>query len=320
MSFQSPLVLIALVAVPLLAVLYVRHERRRTLDAARFGNPALLPNLVDRSPGWRRHLPLAILLVGLTTLIVGVARPHANIRATREEATVVLAIDVSRSMKATDVQPSRLAAARAAAERFVGEVPKQFRIAVVSFATRAVVGMPPTADRSLVMSALSSLHAGQGTALGDAVALSVRIGQHERSSDGTVPPEAVLLISDGAAQGGTTSPQAAAARARAAHVPVYTIALGTPEGVVQDTLPGGFRVTIQVPPSPATLRQLATTTGGESFTAPDDQRLRDVYDRLASRLGHYSKPRELSDLFAAGALALLLVGGGLSAAWFRRAP
>lgn len=320
MSFEWPLALLALPAVPLLVALYVRHERRRTVFAARFGNPALLPNLVDRSPGRRRHLPLAILLVALTAMIVGVARPHATVSVRREEATVILAVDVSRSMRAKDVEPTRLDAARTTAEAFLAKVPKKFRVAVVSFATRAVVALPSTEDRSLVRQALASLRPGEGTALGDAVTLAVRLTQQQRGSNGLVPPAAVLVISDGAQMGGRTSPQAAARRARAAKVPVYAIVVGTPNGTVEHTLTGGFREIIRVPPQPATLRLVAQTTGGKLFTATDDARLREVYERLGSRLGHEKKSREVTDLFAGGSAALLLVGGALSALWFRRVP
>jgi len=320
MSFEWPLALLALPAVPILVALYVRHERRRPVFAARFGNPALLPNLVDRSPGRRRHLPLAILLVALTAMIVGVARPHATVSVRREEATVILAVDVSRSMRAKDVEPTRLDAARTAAEAFLAKVPKKFRVAVVSFATRAVVALPPTEDRSLVRQALASLRPGEGTALGDAVTLAVRLTRQQRGSTGLVPPAAVLVISDGAQMGGRTSPQAAARRARAGKVPVYAIVVGTPNGTVEHTLTGGFREIIRVPPQPATLRLVAQTTGGELFTATDDARLREVYERLGSRLGHEKKSREVTDLFAGGSAALLLVGGALSTLWFRRVP
>ena len=153
MTFQSPLALLGLLVVPLLVAAYVRHERGRGSYVARFANLALLPNLVDRAPGWRRHLPVAILLVALAALVVGVARPHATVSVPREEATVVLVIDVSRSMAAKDVEPSRLGAARAAANAFLRKVPEKFRVGVVSFASRAVVAVPPTADRSLVRAA-----------------------------------------------------------------------------------------------------------------------------------------------------------------------
>lgn len=319
MSFAWPLALIALVAVPLLAALYVLHERRRRRQAEQWGNPALLPNLVDRAPGGRRHVPAAIALVALAALIVGVARPRATVKVQREDATVVVVIDTSRSMGAADVRPTRLAAAKAAALHFVHEVPPKFRIAIVAFGSRAVVALPPTTDRTLVPQVLRTLRPGQATALGDAVALAVRIGRKERSSDGSVPPESVLVISDGAAEGGLITTTTAEARARAAHVPVSAIVLGTPGGVVQARLRGGYRVTIQVPAVPVTLRLLASATGGEFATAPDDVRLRQVYERLASHLGTRPARRELGDAFAAGSLALLLLGGGVSAAWFRRA-
>jgi len=319
-SFQSPYWLIGLLIVPLLVILYVRRERGRTAYTAQFANPALLPNLVARKPGWRRHLPVAILLVALAAMVVGVARPHATVTVPREEATVIFAIDVSRSMAAADVKPTRLDAARSAAKAFLGKIPEKFRVGVISFASRAVVGVPPTADRSLVRASLDSLNPGEGTALGDAVALAVRIGERQRRSDGSRPPTAVLMISDGTNMGGRTTPQQAAQRARAQHVPVYTVMVGTPEGVVEQHLTGGFTQIVRVPPSPVTLRQVSRTTGGEFFTATDDKRLRQVYEKLGSRIGHRSEDREISDVFAGGSAALLLAGGALSMLWFRRVP
>jgi Ca-activated chloride channel family protein len=319
-TFQSPLALLGLLVVPLLVAAYVRHERGRGSYVARFANLALLPNLVDRAPGWRRHLPVAILLVALAAMVVGVARPHATVSVPREDATVVLAIDVSRSMAAKDVEPSRLGAARAAANAFLRKVPEKFRVGVVSFASRAVVAVPPTADRSLVRAALAALRPGEGTALGDAIALSAQLGQRERRADGTRPPTAVLLISDGTSMGGRTTPRASSQRARSLRIPVYTVVLGTQNGTVEQTLTGGFRQIVQVPPSPDTLRQVAQTTGGLFFTAKNDARLRDVYERLGSRIGHRRESREMTDVFAGGSAALLLAGGALSALWFRRVP
>ena len=318
MSFASPYALIALLAVPAVVALLVIRERRRRLDAARFGNPALLPNLVAEAPGRRRYLPLAILVAALAAMIVGVARPHATISVPREEATVILAIDVSRSMGATDVTPTRLGAAQQTADAFLANVPKKFRIAVVSFASRAVVALPPTADRGLARQALTTLEPGEGTALGDAIALALKLGKAQRALDGSVPPTAVLMISDGATDGGQVKPDVAARQARAAHVPVYTVVLGTPNGTVQRTLPGGFTEITRVPPSPQTLQMVAQTTGGQFFTAGSDTRLREVYQRLGSKLGHRSESRELTDAFAGGSALLLLAGGGLSFLWFRR--
>jgi Ca-activated chloride channel family protein len=318
MSFQWPLALLGLLVVPLLVGLYVVRERRRARFAARFANPALLPNLVDRPPGRLRHFPLAVLLVALAAMLVGVARPQATITKRHEEATVILAVDVSRSMGANDVRPTRLAAARAAAKAFLRDVPEKYRVGVVSFANRAVVGLPPTHDRTLAREALDSLRLGQGTTLGDAVVLAAQLGQRARAADGSVPPTSILLISDGKNEGGRATPAAAARRARALRVPVYTVVLGTTEGRVTRTLPGGFREIVRVPPSPETLRGLAQATGGRFFTATDDEGLRAVYEQLGSRLGSHKETREITDVFAAGAAALLLAGAGLSAFWFRK--
>jgi Ca-activated chloride channel family protein len=320
MTFTWPIVLLGLAAIPLLLALYAFAERRRRKSQAAFGNPTLLPNVIDREPGKLRHLPLIVLLLGLATMIVGVARPHATVSVPREEATVILAMDTSRSMKADDIQPTRLAAAREAARAFLTQVPAKFRVGVVSFSTRAAVGVAPTEDRALVEAALDNLIPGEGTAIGDAVALSVRVGNKEVPEEGVVPPRAILLISDGKQDGGTVQPADAAAQAKARGIPVYTVLVGTDNGVVEETLQGGFRVRIQVPPDPETLQALAAATGGEFYTALNDERLRLVYEQLGSRLGEKEEVREVTDYFAGGAAILLMLGGALSAFLFRRVP
>jgi Ca-activated chloride channel family protein len=320
MTFQSPLALIGLVLVPVLVGLYVLRERRRQSYASRFTTAGLLPNLVAAAPGWRRHLPIALFLVALAAMIVGVARPHASVSVKREEATVLIAIDSSLSMSSQDVRPSRLAAAQSAAQAFVDGMPKKFRVGVIGFAGRAYVAVPPTEDRELVHRALQALKPGQGTALGDAVALGIRLARAERTSDGRVPPTAMLVISDGAQKSGRTTPDAAAAQARSLHIPVYTVVIGTPDGVVNVPVAGGFQAQLRVPPSPDTLRTVARVTGGQFFTAPNATQLRQVYQKLGSRLGHHRVKREISDLFAGGSAAFMLLGGALSALWFRRVP
>ena len=320
MTFGWPIALVGLVLVPLLAVVWVWHERRRTRSQAAFGNPDLLPNVVERSPGRLRALPVVIALVALTAMIVGVARPHATVEVPREEATIVLAVDVSRSMKATDVQPTRLDAARAAAKQFLADVPEKFRVGVVSFASRAAVGVVPTEDRELVGSALDALVPGEGTALGDAVALSLRIGRPAEPTTEPAPPRSILLISDGARDGGRLEPADAAEEAKKQGVPVYSVLVGTGNGVVEETLPGGLRRIIRVPPSPETLQQVSQTTGGELFAAPDAEGLRTVYEELGSRLGSRDESREITDVFAAAGVALLLVAAAISAFLFRSVP
>lgn len=318
MTFARPLALIVLAAIPLLVALWIWLERRRHAGAARFASPALLPNLVDAFPGRRRRIPQALFLLALTALILGMARPHAHITVPRNEATVVLAIDVSRSMRATDVKPSRLLAAEDAANAFVDHVPHTYSVAVVAFATHAFVAVPPTSDRVLVHTAIDELRYGEGTALGDAIAIAATLGQRIRSPDGTVPPESVLLISDGAREGGQTPPATAAQRAKALGVPVSAVLVGTAAGVVSVPLVGGYNERVHVPPSPRTLQGIAHTTGGEFFEAASAKQLAAVYKHLATRIGHRTENRELTDAFAAGALVLLLVGGGLSFLWFRR--
>ena len=320
MSFEWPLALLGLVVVPLLAVAYVLRERRRTDFAARFTTPGLLPNLVDASPRWRRHLPLALLLVALTAMVMGVARPHANVSVKREQATVILAIDTSLSMSAQDVRPSRLDAARNSARAFLDRLPSKYRVAIIGFAGRAYVALPPTEDRELAVAALRGLHPAEGTSLGDAVALGTKLARRQRASDGTVPPAAMLVISDGAQLSGRTAPAAAATRARAAHIPVYAVLIGTQDGVITVKLAGGFQAQLRVPPSPETLRTLTRVTGGRFFAASSAASLRQVYERLGSRLGSRTESREVTVLFAGGSAALLLIGGGLSALWFRRVP
>jgi Ca-activated chloride channel family protein len=312
-------VLIVLAAVPVLVALYIDRDRRRVASQAEFGNPDLLPNVVDREPGRLRYLPPLIMLVALVFLIVGVARPHATVSVPREEATIVLAMDVSRSMKATDVEPTRLDAARTAAKTFLDEVPEKFRVGVVSFATRAAVGVAPTEDRELVVTALDTLTPGEGTAIGDAVALSLRVGQPQEEG-AEAPPRAIVLLSDGARDGGQVEPAEAAQQAKQRGVPVYTVLVGTPDGVVEEQLTGGFRRIIRVPPNPETLEQVAATSGGTFFQAPDADGLKSVYEELGSRLGTREQDREITDVFAAIAAALVLVAATISAVLFKRVP
>ncbi len=319
MSFTWPLALIALAAIPVLVAVYIDRDRRRVASQAEFGNPDLLPNVIDREPGRLRYLPPLIMLVALVFLIVGVARPHATVSVPREEATIVLAMDVSRSMKATDVEPTRLDAARTAAKTFLDEVPEKFRVGVVSFATRAVVGVAPTEDRGLVVTALDTLAPGEGTAIGDAVALSLRVGQPQEEG-AEAPPRAIVLLSDGARDGGQVEPAEAARQAKQRGVPVYTVLVGTPDGVVEEQLTGGFRRIIRVPPNPETLEQVAATSGGTFFEAPDAEGLKSVYEELGSRLGTREQDREITDVFAAITAALLLVAATISAVLFKRVP
>ncbi|HET9938003.1 MAG TPA: VWA domain-containing protein, partial [Gaiella sp.] len=200
MTFEWPMALVLLLAIPLLAAVQVLAARRRRRQAARFSNPALVPNLVPSSPGLRRYVPIAIVLIALALLFVGVARPHVVRDVTRDEATVILTIDTSRSMQATDVEPNRFEAAKRAARAFLEEVPDSYAVGIVSFSTSADPVLPPTTDREAAETAINELRLGSGTALGQAIVRSAELavaredgerqtGQSERS------PAAVLLLS-----------------------------------------------------------------------------------------------------------------------------
>ena len=318
MSFENPLALVALVLVPVAAAAWVVRERRRRRVADRFASAALLPALAPRPPARLRTIPLALLLLALAATVVGAARPEATVRVQREEATVVVALDISRSMEADDVPPNRLAAARAAVTSFIDTIPERFRVGVVAVGTRAVVSAPPTEDRALVTDALNALRPSQGTALGDAVVLAAELGQRHEDEEGVVPPTAVLLVSDGAPDGGETSVRDAVARARELAVPVFTMLVGTPAGQIEQPLEGGYTQLIRVPADPDTLRAIAEGTGGAFFSSLEGAELEAVYANLASRLGTKEERRELTDLVAGGAALLLVAGAGLSLALFRR--
>jgi Ca-activated chloride channel homolog len=324
MSFGSPLYLLALLVVPVVIALYIVHYRRRSRVAARFASPPLLPNVVDREPGRRRHVPPAILLIALTALLVGLARPKAQISVPREDATIMVAIDTSRSMAADDVPPSRMEAAKAGIREFLAEAPDSYRVGVVSFASDARVVAPPTRDRELVDLALDELRIGEGTALGDAIAKAVEVGQAvgaaAASPDEPPTPTTVLLVSDGKEDGGIVSPQQASRLAQNRGVPVFAVGMGTADGVVEVPLAGGYTARVEVPADPTTLRRVAEVTGGRFFSSPTLAQLRAVYAELESRLGREEEWREVTVAFAAAGAIMLLLGGALSASWFRRLP
>jgi Ca-activated chloride channel homolog len=325
-TFDSPVALVGLVLVPLAAVAYGIFQRNRPRFGERFASAAMLPNVIDRAPGWRRHLPAVILLLGLATLLVGVARPHAMVTVKRENATVVLAVDTSRSMGAVDVRPSRLAAVKVAAARFVARLPEKYRIGVVEFSTKAEVAVPATRNRTLVRQALSNLSPGGGTALGDGILTALNVGRavpREQPQGGNpreVPPVSVLVFTDGLQDGGEVTAEQAVSRARALKIPVSGVLVGTPYGIVRVPRIGGFVQFIRVPADSSELRIIARVTHGHFFLGPRTADLTPVYSELGSRVGTTRKRMELTFAFALGAIGFLVVGGSLSAVWLRRLP
>ena len=325
MSFAWPIALTGLALVALALLAYLVAQRRRKRYVVRFTNLDLLENVVADSPRWRRHIPAVLTLLALSALVVGMARPQVAVAVPRQEATVILAMDSSGSMTATDVQPDRMTAAREAASSFVEGLPNGFRVGVVSFSNEADVVVPPTADHDEALRGLSALRADNGTALGDAIARSVDLGvtsldEQLAAAKDSETPVVVLLLSDGANTTGDYEPLEAAQKAKDAGVPVYTVALGTDAGTVQGPDGyGGFR-TIRVPPDPETLSRVAELTGGKFFEAADQNALKSVYDEIGSQVGVEHKQRELTVFFTAAGAALLLLGGALSTLWFGRIP
>jgi len=314
-SFESPALLIGLLLVPLALLGYLALERRSSRYGVRFTNLDVLASVVEERRPWGRHLPAALLLAAVAALLIALARPTVTVAAPQERATVVLLVDVSGSMRAEDVAPTRLEAARAAMHTFLDKVPKEIRVAVVAFSDGPEVVVPPTSDRNLARAGIDLLAPGFGTALGDGLARAAELaaGVGEEGALGKAPVDAngkslaaVLLLSDGKQTRGELTPDEGAAKAKDARVPVYAIALGTDTGTIE-VFRFGQTQTVSVPPDRETLRQVAAETGGEYFDAPDAARLTAVYQRLGSRVGRANEEREVSVAFVAAG-ALLAIG------------
>ncbi|MEA2138498.1 MAG: Ca-activated chloride channel [Solirubrobacteraceae bacterium] len=317
MSFAQPLFLVGLVLVPLALAAYLRHERVRAAAAASFASPALLAAVAPSTPGWRRHVPLAVYGVALTILLVALAKPQTTVAVPIERASIMLTTDFSGSMQATDVPPTRLAAARAAANRFLGEVPGSVRVGLVAFNQAPRLVESPTTDRDAVRSALAALRPSGGTATGEALAVSLTALAAETDDAGVRVPSAIVLLSDGKSVHGR-SPSELALRAKELKIPIYTVALGTPTGTITVRKPDGTSETKPVPPDPFEMEKVAALSGGRAFTADNVRRLSTVYEQLGSRIGYRKQQRELTAAFSGGALSLLAAGALLSLHWFRR--
>jgi Ca-activated chloride channel homolog len=315
-SFLDPAILIALVAIPLLVWWYAGQQRRRADAASAFVTPRLSPSVAPRRPRWRRHAPMLVFALALAVLILAAARPQRTIAVPVDTASIMLVNDTSGSMAAKDVAPSRLAAAEKAANDFLAKVPASVRVGLLEFNTHVALLQSPTTDRALVSSALAQLRVTGGTAIGDAIRTALHTLATVPRQGGKRPPGAIVLISDGSNDVGS-DPITAAQAAAAAHVPVYTVELGTQGGTVTETR-GGRTVTVPVPPNPQQLAEIARVAHGQAFTATDAKGLDTVYKRLGAELGHKKVKHEMTASFAGGGLLLLLVGSVASLAWFGR--
>jgi Ca-activated chloride channel homolog len=345
-SFERPWLLLALLVIPVAIAVYWFAERRGMKYALSFTNLDVLAGVVA-GRSWRRWVPPLLFLLALTGLCLGVARPQRNTLVPRDRATVILVVDVSRSMEARDVKPNRIGAAQQALRSFLERVPDRLQIGLIAFAGEPAVAAPPTADHELVREALETIRwypSFGGTAIGDALAEAVRVGQEAvggRNGDlaafrTTAPPEqskglvSILFLSDGAQTRGDLEPLEGADRAKAAGIPVYTVALGTPRGTLNfrgggggfpgPGFGGGQPRRVPVPPDPITLQAIATRTGGEFFAARSADALQSAYKQLGSRLGRKPGETEVTYAFIAVAAGLLLAAGVLSALWSPRLP
>jgi Ca-activated chloride channel family protein len=310
LTFASPGVLVALLAIPLVIAAYVLAQRRRRRYVVRFTAVPVLAGVVaaGQVSRWRRHLPAALLLAALAALLFALAKPQTTVAVPVEKASVMLVTDASGSMRADDVSPSRLAAAQQAGRDFLGKVPKELQVGAVSFSDVTQAVSPPSTDREDVRSLIDGLVADGGTAAGDALQSALDALDDAGVGRAGRPPAAIILLSDGATTTGA-DPVEIAREAGKRKVPIYTVALGTPDG----TVPGGFGGSIPVPPDPETLREISEASGGQAYTADDADQLSGVYERLGSRLGTKQEEREVTAAFAGGGLVLLL--GAAFAGW-----
>jgi Ca-activated chloride channel family protein len=317
MTFLSPQRLWLLVAVVALAATYLLMQWRRRAYTVRFTNVNLLSSVAPKRPGWRRHVPAVISLLAMSTLVLGFAQPARDERVPRERATIILAIDTSLSMQATDVSPTRLEAAQSAAKRFLEIIPPKINVGLVSFNGSAALKVPPTIDRDRVAQGIDNLTLGESTATGEAIFASLdAIASVPPDDEGTQPPARIVLMSDGTWTVGRTNEEATQAAVEA-NVPVSTIAFGTANGTIrvpEQPYP------IPVPVDKDALQEIAQDTNGKFYSAASEKQLTEVYENIGSSVGYETEQREISTWFIAGALLLSFAAAGFSLVWFHRLP
>ena len=314
--FAVPKRMLFLVAIPLLVAAYVLATRRKNRRGMRFTNTSMLDVVIPRQSQWRRHLAVALSLLSLITLTTAFAQPTTKVNVPRERATVVLVIDASLSMQATDVPPNRLDAAKKAAVDFVDALPEKYNVSVVSMAGATSILVPPTQQHSTVANAINSIQLQDSTAIGAGIDTAMEALQ-QAPKDPDKPdepaPGAIVLLSDGTNQQGR-SPQQAAGDAKEAGVPVYTIAYGTENGYVD--LDGKRN---PVPVDSELMQQIAKISGGQYFAAATPDQLRTVYENISSEVGYEKADREVTAQFAGFGLAFAVLAAlgaiSLGAKW-----
>ena len=350
MTFLWPTMLWLLILVPSLVLAYILLLRRKRKNAVRYASLYMVKEALGAGPGFRRHVPPLLLLIGFTIMILAVARPAAVVTLPSQRGTVILAMDISGSMRAEDVEPNRLIASQRAARAFVAGQPKNVRIGVVAFAGSSFIVQAPTLDREAVTAAISRFRPQRGTAIGsgilsaldavfDGMQLPVeltpsdsplgddfnrgrRFGRRmedvqaptvEPVEPGTYRSAVVVLLTDGQTTQGPDPIQAADIAADLG-VRIYTVGLGTPEGAVLGFSGRSFRVVLDE----TTLRAIADTTDAEYYKADTETDLRKIYEQLAAELVFEREKTEITALFTALAAVFAMVAAGLSFAWFGR--
>lgn len=317
MTFLAAWRLWLLLGVGALVGAWVASLQRRRTDTVRFTNVALLDVVAPQRPGWRRHLPAMLWLLALAVLVLGFARPARDVQVGRDRATVMLALDVSLSMEATDVDPSRLEVAQAAALDFVDRLPGGIDLGLVTFSGTATIAVAPTSDHEAVRLAIEEAELAEGTAIGEAIFAGLdAVAGAPPTEDGTPAPGRLVVLSDGETTQGRPNEEAATAAAEA-QVPVDTIAFGTPDGVVVDPV---TEEETPVPVAPRPLEDIAATTGGQLHEADSLDELAEVYQDIATAVGYETEQRDISAWFVGTALALLATAGVLSLRWGQRLP
>lgn len=314
MSFLAPDRLWLLLIPALGLIGYLVALRRKPKYALRFSDVELLDRVAPDRPGWRRHFAAVAVIVATSLLLFAFARPVMAVQVPRDQASVVLAVDVSLSMDADDVDPVRIDAAKTAALNFVELAPEDLRIGLVAFAGVAIPAVAPTTDRDVLSSAIARLSLAEGTAIGEAIYTSIDLVDVERGAEGEDVPVAIVVLSDGETTVGRSELEAATAAAEA-DLPVSTIAFGTPEGsIVYDG------EVVPVPANEGALREVAETTGGRFFEAASVGELQQILDDVGSEIGLETEEQELWEGFLFGGIAVLVVAAGASLLWFSRMP
>jgi Ca-activated chloride channel family protein len=334
MTFASPYFLPLLVVVPAVVLFVWWLERRRARYAVAFTNLDLLASVAgERRRRWRSFIPLALFLLALTAASAAVARPRATVQETSDRATVVLLVDVSGSMQARDVKPTRLLAAARAMSLFADRVPKKVKVGLISFSTGPDILVPPTTDRALLQEGIELLEPEGGTAIGDGLGVAVQVvrsavGDVKKGKDGKIPG-AIVLLSDGAQTRGDLTPLQGADRAKRAGIRVFTVALGTNHGTLgAGTLGGGAygggifggSGRFVVRPDPVTLAAIARDTDGATFRAQSADKVQRIYKQLGASIARHPVQREVTSWFAGAAALLLLASLGASRAMGGRLP